>query len=58
MKTKQLSPAQLATLFKKAELHTMGKTTSCDFRVLSAQRSIANSNTTQEHKYQLVQNLF
>jgi len=57
MNTKQLSPAQLATLFKAAELHTIGRTTTCDFRINPAQRSIARSNTTQEHKYQLVQNL-
>ncbi len=55
MNTKQLSPADMATLFKAAELHTFGRTSTCDF--YKPNTSIVKTRETQKRKYQLVQNL-
>ena len=52
-----ISPSKITTLLKSAELQSVGKTTTCNFQINSAQSSIAKSNTTQKHKFELVQKL-
>ena len=52
-----ISPSKISTLLKAQELQSVGKTTTCNFQINSAQSSIAKSNTTQKHKFELVQKL-
>ena len=52
-----ISPSKISTLLKAQELYSVGKTTTCNFHINSADSSIAQSNTTQKHKFELVQKL-
>ena len=52
-----ISPSKISTLLKAQELQSVGKTTTCNFHINSAHSSIAQSNTTQKHKFELVQKL-
>jgi len=52
-----ISPSKISTLLKAQELQSVGKTTTCNFQINSAHSSIAQSNTTQKHKFELVQKL-
>jgi len=52
-----ITPSKITTLLKSVELQSVGKSTTCDFQINQAQSSIAKSNTTQKHKFELVQKL-